>query len=225
MFCSHLFLLSVVVAVLLASCQSSQGETTAGRQQGMQEILVYQTTYDAVQFQCDPLDATSRFNPRCNLDPSGCDDWQCSGSASLTYCDSEFFVPGRTSDFYQLFNCTNGNTASCDSACTCITGNFTGSGSTLVFVPDGGNCTVVDSQGGSLAPYPTASPSASMPPTTLAVQLTTVGTMAPATSEPTEDTSEAPTTSSSGAFSIRPFVVMMIPYSCISAATIFDCLA
>jgi hypothetical protein len=137
----------------------SNGQLTTGRQQGMKEILFYDTTdADAVQFQCNPLDGTSRFNPRCNLNPTSCETWRCQGSASLTYCDSEFFVPGRTSDVYQLFNCTNDNVATCDSDCTCITGTYVGSGSSLLFDPDGGNCSLLDSNEGSLAPYPTETP-------------------------------------------------------------------
>jgi hypothetical protein len=149
-----------LLAILYVSLSRSQAQLTTGRQEGIKEILLYDTSdADAVQFQCDPLDDTSQFNPRCNLDPTTCDTWICRGSASLTYCDSEFFVPGRTSDIYQMFNCTDDNVAACDSACSCITGTYSGSGSSLLFNPDGGNCTILDVDEGSLAPYPTDAPS------------------------------------------------------------------
>lgn len=93
---AYLLLSLMAMAEVLLHCDAQK---TSGRQDGMNEILQYDTTdADAVQFQCDPLDDSSRFNPRCNLDPSTCETWNCQGSASLTYCDSEFFVPGRTSD-------------------------------------------------------------------------------------------------------------------------------
>ena len=130
-------------------------QDTTGRQDGMEEIVVYDTTdADAVEFRCSPLDSDSPFNPRCNLNPTTCEDWLCSGSASLTYCDSEFFVPGRSTDTYQLFNCTDDNTARCDADCSCVTGTYVGA----VFEADGGNCTIVDIEDGSLAPFPTAAP-------------------------------------------------------------------
>ncbi|KAL3926083.1 MAG: hypothetical protein SGARI_005720 [Bacillariaceae sp.] len=87
--------------------------------------------------------------------------WQCSGSASLTYCDSEFFV-------YQLFNCTDENIAICDSECSCETGTYVGEGSNLIFESDGGNCTILDVEDGSLAPYPTEAPTMDENATTIA---------------------------------------------------------
>jgi hypothetical protein len=154
----------LVLPLFLVNVDYCGGQGFAGRPDRRQEVLEYDTSNaDAVQFQCAPLNDTSPFNPRCNLDPSGCDDWICSGSASLTYCDSEFFVPGRTSDTYQVFNCIEGNVATCDSACTCITGTYVGSGSRLIFEPDGGECTILNAEDGSLAPYPTEAPSAASP--------------------------------------------------------------
>ena len=203
-------ILALCVLAIAAFLPSSHCQDTTGRQDGMEEVIIYDTTdADAVEFQCEPLDDTSPFNPRCNLNPVTCENWLCSGSASLTYCDSEFFVPGRTSDKYQVFNCTDDNTARCDSECSCVTGTYVGSGSQATFEPDGGNCTIVDVIDGSLAPYPTEAPTMGENGTTIAP--TPSVTIAPSTSAPSMGTTTVPPTSS--ADTVKVFSVFVLTTS------------
>ena len=89
----------------------------------MENVIEFDVTGSStVQFQCTDLisDPDVPFNPRCEFRlTADCESWTCTGSTNqMTYCDSEFFIPGSESDSYRLTQCEEGSTARCDGACT-----------------------------------------------------------------------------------------------------------
>eukprot|EP00529_Nitzschia_sp_RCC80_P001951 CAMPEP_0113499258 /NCGR_PEP_ID=MMETSP0014_2-20120614/31649_1 /TAXON_ID=2857 /ORGANISM="Nitzschia sp." /LENGTH=239 /DNA_ID=CAMNT_0000393415 /DNA_START=89 /DNA_END=808 /DNA_ORIENTATION=- /assembly_acc=CAM_ASM_000159 len=176
----------------------------------MENVIEFDVTGSStVQFQCTDLisDPDKPFNPRCEFRlTSNCESWTCSGSTNqMTYCDSEFFIPGRESDSYRLTQCEEGSTARCDGTCTCVTGTI--NPETLFFEPDGGNCEVVsDIPGETLDPeisfmpsdlpslMPSTAPSEGVgtPPSTVPPPTGGIVTPSPTSSPPT---SEPPTES------------------------------